>query len=135
MLYCMFVVLLITVAAGAAQAQNCIADLPGGRIVETASYRLAYRTQPPKIAIGRHFTMEVVVCAKAGSAAVEALGVDAFMPEHRHGMNYQPAAQAQGGGRYRIEGLMLHMPGRWDLYFDVQAGGRRERLTDANVLR
>ena len=135
MSYRMCMVVLMAVAATAAQAQNCVADLPGGRIVETDHYQLAYRTQPPKIVIGRHFTMDVAVCAKAGGTAVEALAVDAFMPEHRHGMNYRPAAQAQGGGRYRIEGLMFHMPGRWDLYFDIQGGGRHERLTDANVLR
>jgi hypothetical protein len=33
-----------------------------------------------------------------------------------------------GGGRYRAEGLMFHMPGRWEFVFDVRAGGRTERL-------
>ena len=30
---------------------------------------------------------------------------------------------------FRAEGLLFHMPGRWDVTFDVDAGGRTERLT------
>jgi hypothetical protein len=30
---------------------------------------------------------------------------------------------------YRAEGLLFHMPGRWDLTFDIDAPGRVERLT------
>lgn len=130
-----FAVLLMGVAAAAAQAQICVAELPGGKVVAAAHYQLAYRTQPSQIVVGSHFSLEVIVCAKAGGGAVEGLQVDAFMPEHRHGMNYRPAAKALGGGRYQIEGLMFHMPGRWDLHFDVTSGGRSERLTHENALK
>src|SRR5207244_3460995 len=52
----------------------------------------------------------------------------------RHGMNYRPTLAAKGGGRYVAEGLMFHMPGRWELSFDVDASGRRPRLaTDLSV--
>ena len=32
-------------------------------------------------------------------------------------------------GLYVAEGLLFHMPGLWQLMFDVERGGRMERLT------
>ncbi len=77
--------------------------------------------------MGRHFAVEAVVCARP-PAAVAAVRVDAQMPEHRHGMNYRPRVSARGNGLYVAEGLLFHMPGRWQLLFDVERGGRTERL-------
>ena len=38
-------------------------------------------------------------------------------------MNYRPVVTARPvGASYRADGLMFHMPGRWDLTFDVVAG-------------
>jgi hypothetical protein len=133
-LKCAMGLLVFACGAGVAQAQTCVADLPGGNTIESAQYRLAWRTQPQKIVIGRHFALEVLICPK-GAGGIEGLQVDAFMPDHRHGMNYRPAAKVLGGGRYQVDGLMFHMPGRWDLYFDIKGGGGTERLTQENVLR
>ncbi len=69
--------------------------------------------------------LELAACPKAGSALPGRLKLDAHMPEHRHGMNYLPSVKAVGGGRYRSEGWLFHMPGRWEFLFDVEA----ERLT------
>ena len=30
-------------------------------------------------------------------------------------------------GSYKAEGMLFHMPGHWELYFDVSQGGRTER--------
>ena len=70
--------------------------------------------------------MDFAVCP-----APESVRVDAWMPEHRHGMNYRPTLVAQGGGRYRAEGLMLHMAGRWELVFEMRSAGKTERLARA----
>ena len=56
------------------------------------------------------------------------------MPSHGHGMNYRPTVAALGGGRYRAEGLMFHMPGQWELTFIVQSAGASERITHTLVL-
>ena len=114
-------------------AQGCVAEIAGGRIVDAADYRLAYRTQPEKIVIGRHFALEIAVCAKTGGV-IEGIVIDGFMPEHRHGMNYRPTAKLLSAGRYQVDGLMFHMPGRWDLHFDIRSGGHSARLTAENVL-
>jgi hypothetical protein len=56
------------------------------------------------------------------------------MPEHGHGMNRVPKIEAKEGGRFRAEGLLFHMPGRWELYFDVTRGALTERAqTDVHL--
>ena len=59
----------------------------------------------------------------------EQVRIDARMPEHGHGMNYRPSLQARGPGRWRAEGLMLHMAGRWELSFELRRGDQVDRLT------
>ena len=55
------------------------------------------------------------------------LEVDAAMPHHRHGMNRLPRMITQGNGRFRAEGMLFHMEGRWELYFDIVDGPLTER--------
>jgi hypothetical protein len=43
-------------------------------------------------------------------------------------MNYRPTVRALGDGRYRADGLLLHMAGRWRLLFELTADGRLDRL-------
>jgi len=113
--------------AAAAQAAACELHGGGARTVDSPRFALAYRTQPARIAVGEHFVVEIAVCPKGNAALPGAVAVDAWMPEHRHGMNYKAGVSALGGGRFRAEGLMFHMPGRWEIVFDL--GG--ERLADS----
>ena len=55
------------------------------------------------------------------------LSVDAQMPHHGHGMNVRPSVTEITPGRYRVAGMLCHMPGRWEFLFDVTAGGLLER--------
>jgi hypothetical protein len=127
-------VLLMSIAAALpAAAQNC--DLPGARKAESARYVLDVRTRPEKIAVGQHFQVELVVCAKGGQAAPEDVRVDGFMPDHNHGMNYRAVVKPMGNGRYEATGLMFHMPGRWDFIFEVRGGGKTDRITHTVVLQ
>jgi hypothetical protein len=124
-------VLLTGAPALEAAAQSCAG--PGTR-VESNRYVVVYRTRPAKLAVGEHFAIDALVCAKGQSAAPTGLRVDATMPEHRHGMNYRATVAAKGGGRYVAEGLLFHMPGRWQLLFDVEARGSADRLATEIVL-
>jgi hypothetical protein len=123
-------VLMVATAAAPARAEtSCAAPAgfdPRGRI-DGREVVVLYRTVPPAIEVGRHFAVEALVCAQP-SAPVAAVRVDARMPEHRHGMNYRARVSSRGEGLYRAEGLLFHMPGRWHLLFDVERGGRTERL-------
>ena len=115
--------------AGAARACELQPIGPAARTLTSEHYRLAFRTEPATLALGQPFAIELRVCPFVGAAPPERIAVDATMPEHRHGMNYTPSVVARGDGRYRAEGLMLHMPGRWELAFEIKAQGRSELIT------
>jgi len=100
---------------------------PSGRL-ESSDVIVVFRTVPPTIEIGHHFAVEAVVCTGAAPMPTR-LRVDAMMPEHRHGMNYRPTVGKRGDGVYVAEGMLFHMPGRWQLLFDVERDGRVERLS------
>lgn len=120
------------ILAVAGHAVACGESLRGDRrTIESARYAIAYTTDPPAIAVGRHFVVDFVVCPRADAPAPQSVRVDANMPEHRHGMNYRAAVVRLPTGAYRAEGMLFHMPGRWDLTFDVVAGNRTDRLIGA----
>ncbi len=56
------------------------------------------------------------------------------MPEHGHGMNVEPKVTALGKGRFSVEGMLLHMSGRWELYFDITRDGVTSRAQDEITL-
>ena len=85
------------------------------------------------IAVGDYFTVRAAVCSKDAPAPT-ALSVDARMPEHRHGMNSRARVVEEAPGRYLADGLMFHMPGRWELLFEIDTAGARETLSGAIVL-
>jgi len=107
---------------------------PGDNVARGARYTIAYRAAPSPIVTGAHFALDITVCRVGNAPAPRALRVDASMPDHRHGMNYRPSVVANGGGRYRAEGLLFHMNGRWEIAFDVVTAGASERVTSAWVL-
>jgi hypothetical protein len=112
--------LLLVLAVPAAQA----CELPGGAAerLQSATHTIVYRAEPG-LEVGKHFALELAVCPPP-----KEVRVDAWMPAHRHGMNYRPSLQSLGGGRYRAEGLLLHMPGRWEFLFEVRGAGKTERF-------
>jgi len=99
-----------------------------GTRLESPRYVLAYKAEA--LAVAKHFSVDIAICPKAGQPEAQGLKVDAYMPEHRHGMNYAPVVKPLGKGRWRAEGLMLHMPGRWEFVFEVRAAGTTDRLAN-----
>jgi hypothetical protein len=98
--------------------------------LQQGGVQAAWKVDGAPIAVGRHFAIDVQLCPSDATL----VRVDASMPEHQHGMNYRPSLKPLGGGRWRAEGLMFHMPGRWELRLDVQAAGRTEALADTIML-
>ena len=124
--------LLSAVAVGSSTAA-CGDTLPaaGRQLLDRTGVQLAYAPQGGSVPLGRHFALDIEVCAPAGSTAPALLRVDADMPAHRHGMNYRSTLRALAPGRYVAEGLMWHMPGRWRLIFEMAAppGQPVQRIT------
>lgn len=116
----------LLLAAGAAAppaAAACTLPADAGATLAEGPVQLAWRAEPAP-AIGRGFALHLAVCP----ANARLVRVDATMPDHRHGMNYRPSLHALGEGRWRADGLLWHMGGRWELRFDVEAGGVRHTL-------
>jgi hypothetical protein len=126
--------LLLPATAPSTEACESTAGPNGGARIEGREHVVVFRTRPPRVAVGEFFSVEAMVCLRGSRLAPTALRVDAVMPEHRHGMNYRATVSAQGQGRYVAEGLLFHMPGRWQLLFDVATGSRTERLVSDLVL-
>jgi hypothetical protein len=107
--------------------QGLACELPaGGYFVDSPRYSLSYRTQPARITVGEHFALDFSICGKDGRPLPSAVVVDAWMPAHKHGMNYKAEVKSYGGGRFYATGLMFHMPGLWQFLFDIDG----ERIAD-----
>ena len=115
---------------------DCPLDLGRGTgwVVFSDHYMIAFRPEPMRIEVGEPFALLFNVCTKNGNPA-ELVAVEATMPEHKHGMNYRPTIVAAGDGRYRAEGMVFHMPGRWEVAMDVRAGEESERLSHEIILK
>ncbi len=115
---------------------DCPLDLGRGTgwVVFSDHYLMAFRPDPLRIEVGEPFALVLNVCTRSGAPA-ELIAVDAQMPEHRHLMNYRASIRSNGDGRFRAEGMLFHMPGRWEVTFDVRAGEESERLTHDIILK
>ena len=107
--------------------QGVACELPaGGYFVDSPRYSLSYRTAPGRISVGEHFALDFSICPKDGRPPPSTVAVDAWMPVHKHGMNYKAEVKSYGGGRFYATGLMFHMPGLWQFRFDIDG----ERVTE-----
>ena len=107
---------------------------PGGQeiVSRDRGIALSYRPDPAGLAVDRQFSLIVHVCSKA---PIDGLTVDAHMPDHRHGMNYKPSVALTAPDTWRANGLLLHMPGKWEFLFGLRVNGKTERLAHAVQVR
>jgi hypothetical protein len=77
---------------------------------------------------GEPFALDVSATDAAGKPLEGVrLLADCTMPHHGHGMNVRPEVTTIGPGQWRVEPMLLHMPGRWELSFDLLAADGRLR--------
>ena len=87
-----------------------------------------YLASPASIPLSAPFQVEIAVCA-TNTGAPENVTVDAIMPAHNHGMNYEPEISALGAGKYEVKGLLFHMPGIWRFEVTAYHGGKPHRFS------
>ena len=112
-----------------APAGACVTGLEGesAQRVSAGEVSLTFRLDPPAVMLGEPFGVELAACHAAGRP-LRIVRVDAQMPEHRHGMNYEPTLRTTASGRARADGLLFHMPGRWQFSFEIKDGARTFQL-------
>jgi len=94
------------------------------------AWKVVYKVDDPGIRRGEPFDLDAWVFAPDDAAKPRSdvsLAVDAAMPQHGHGMNRVPKIEKLPDGGFRAEGLLFHIPGKWELYFDVARGPLVER--------
>ncbi len=107
--FCLLLVPFSTLACGLEQVESRQFD---GGVEVTAGFS----DQSP--AVGEFTLLEIHFCLDDQPLSVESLEVNADMPAHGHGMNYQTQVVTQGKGKYLVEGLLFHMPGEWRIRID-----------------
>lgn len=96
----------------------------------SGAYYVSWRAVPTPIPVNELFEIEVRVFsdpAMRTPATGVQVSVDAGMPEHGHGMNLAPKTSRVREGIFRAEGMLFHMPGRWELYIDVRGEAGADR--------
>lgn len=103
--------------------------LRGTVYTSTERYAVVYEISPNPIPLNEMFSIDVQVMDQEsmGRAIDVELSVDGRMPEHRHGMNVDPIVTSAGPGAFRVEGMLFHMVGRWEIHFDLTKNGMTER--------
>lgn len=64
--------------------------------------------------LSQPFDMEVTFCGDHAQDIIR-LDVQAVMPAHQHGMNYDPIVAQIGEGQFEVTGMVFHMPGHWQI--------------------
>ena len=122
--------LALVLATGEATACDRPPGWTGGARIAGALWTAWWRSGPVDIPVSEHFSIRFHLCGPP----VDRVGVRGWMPDHRHGMNYRPEVTLRGSSG-TAEGLLFHMPGRWELILDVRGPAGREKLTAETVLQ
>ena len=119
----------LALAAGDARACERPQGWTGARHIAGKTWSVWWRSAPAAIPVGAHFSIRFRLCGPP----VRRVRVRGWMPVHRHGMNYRPGVTLSGRSG-AAEGLLFHMPGRWQLILDIAGDAGREKLTAETVL-
>ena len=120
--------LVLVLAANEAAACPRPEGWTGGARIAGEVWTAWWRSEPARIPVGEHFSIRFHLCGPP----VGRVGVRGWMPDHRHGMNYRPVVSLDGPSG-TAEGLLLHMPGRWQLILDVRGAVGSDRLVAETV--
>lgn len=99
-------------------------DLSGWQVAtgDDGLFDLAWRPVGGTVPRNEVFKLEVMLLRDGQLLAGPQVRVRGWMPDHGHGLVRTPLVTDLGDGRHRVEGLLLHMRGLWQLFFDVTDG-------------
>ena len=123
-------VLAFAPAADLAEACDRPPGWTGGARIAGKPWTAWWRSEPADIPVGAHFSVRFVLCGPP----VDRVKVRGWMPDHRHGMNYRPEVTLNDSSG-TAEGLLFHMPGRWQLILEVRGPAGRAKLVAETVPR
>jgi len=87
----------------------------------TFSVEIGCSSCPPTY--NQPLTLTLHLLSKTGGAP----RFDAFMPDHGHGLVLPFRLVRLDETHFEVQDLVLHMPGYWEFYIDLESPGRTER--------
>ena len=103
------------------------ASAPQTILSNWGGYRVTYRPSTGAIPLNEPFDIRFSIEPTPSPAEGAGVAVDAEMPAHHHGMTRAPQVTCVGKGSYLATGLLFHMPGHWQLHFDITEAGKTDR--------
>ncbi len=108
-----------------AQNADCQVDSLTQTLLQGHKASVLFERPSSSIKVSQAFNLKARICPTEDGASVIRATVDATMPEHQHGMNYKPkirlaadpAQQGSGVQLLNAQGLVFHMPGKWQIEF------------------
>ena len=102
-------------------------------VSRNGNFEVSYESELQPIEINRIHRWTLNVNDKAGNPVEGAvITVDGGMPVHDHGLPTRPRVTGESArGRYVLEGLRFHMPGRWELVVTIESGDMRDTVVIA----
>ena len=108
----------------------CVSDPDAQRMSPDAGGMPAVYVILDQAVISKPTGLSLVVC----DGDVLDVFVDARMPAHQHGMNYEPDIEDLGEGRFVVTNMVYHMPGLWQLKVTLDTGsGRSVHVLDMPI--
>lgn len=100
-------------------------------IMTQGPVQASWSAEPLVPVVGESFVIRITLCP----SSAKLVKVTADMPDHRHGMNYKPSFTQTAEGLWRVEGMLWHMPGKWELKIDAALEGVNFRLSQSVILQ
>lgn len=120
--------LLTPVTSNAGQDSKCPSNAGFEMTAPTdTDLRIRLRLEPSRIPVSTPFKADITICGERG-AALKGVRLDATMPAHGHGMNYEASLKKITEQHYVVDQLLFHMPGVWRFEVSVRQGPRTLRF-------
>lgn len=98
-----------------------------------APWTVQIQLNPKDVPLNVPFDAMVTICSRSDPLPTR-LTVDATMPAHGHGMNYEAKAAPVDDNSYEAKNLVFHMPGVWRLEVTAYENDKPHRFThDINL--
>jgi hypothetical protein len=119
-------------ASGQAPPGHCQDSAGALALLEGQKVKVLLERPRSSVQVSQAFNLIAHICPKEDGASVTRATLDASMPEHQHGMNYKPKLQLSGGSGQAVlgtrqlsaQGMVFHMPGKWQIELQVFGRGR-----------
>lgn len=108
-------------------------------LIEESGLRVMLQPGKP-IQVSEPASLLVTLCSENTNLNPETeLSLDATMPAHGHGTNYQPEITVKSSSadaiQYQVDGVLLHMPGTWQWQIDVRSPDGKTSLSQDFVIQ